>query len=70
MGKSICFVCSKRVGLLGFHCSSCKEQFCSIHRMPEDHKCSEMESLRNKYKQLAKEKLEKEAFNDNRVIRI
>jgi hypothetical protein len=38
--------------------------------MPEDHKCSEIEAMRNKYKQLAKEKLEKEAFRENKVIPI
>lgn len=36
---SNCFVCKKKVGLLGFKCKCGDEQFCSKHRMPESHDC-------------------------------
>jgi predicted nucleic acid binding AN1-type Zn finger protein len=47
-----CHVCNKKLGLLPFDCR-CGHQFCSIHRYPEEHKCS------FDYKEFAKEQLEK-----------
>lgn len=35
---SICYVCSKRVGLLGFVCK-CENIFCAKHRQPHLHEC-------------------------------
>ena len=34
-----CFVCNKKVGLLGFKCKCGDNQFCSQHRVPELHGC-------------------------------
>lgn len=68
--KSVCYLCSKKVGLLGFGCSSCQEKFCALHRMPEDHQCTQLEAMKNKYKEMAKEKLEKEAYKETKVIQI
>lgn len=33
-----CAACHKRLGLMGFKCR-CGEQFCQVHRYPEEHQC-------------------------------
>lgn len=33
-----CYVCKKKVGILGFACQ-CEKTFCASHRLPEDHSC-------------------------------
>lgn len=37
--KNICFTCNKKTGLLGFSCK-CDNNFCSMHRHAENHKCT------------------------------
>jgi predicted nucleic acid binding AN1-type Zn finger protein len=34
-----CFVCNKKIGLLGFRCKGCDCSYCNSHRLPEEHKC-------------------------------
>lgn len=34
-----CTKCSKRLGLTGFTCR-CGEQFCNVHRYPQEHQCA------------------------------
>jgi hypothetical protein len=34
-----CWVCTKKVGLLGFACR-CGYKYCGLHRYPEDHECA------------------------------
>lgn len=34
-----CWICSKRIGLLGFSCK-CGYKFCGLHRYPEQHTCT------------------------------
>jgi predicted nucleic acid binding AN1-type Zn finger protein len=46
-------MCKKKCGLLAMECKGCKKEFCSTHRLPEDHGCECME----KYKQGLKEQL-------------
>ena len=36
---SRCFICKKKVGLLGYQCKGCDCSYCNGHRLPEDHKC-------------------------------
>jgi len=36
--KNRCYVCKKKVGILGFECR-CEFVFCSSHRYPEEHEC-------------------------------
>lgn len=36
---SRCFLCRKKVGLLGYSCKGCDCSYCNSHRLPEDHKC-------------------------------
>ena len=37
--KSICIICKKKLGLLGFICK-CNNYYCSLHRHAEKHNCS------------------------------
>jgi hypothetical protein len=39
MPASRCTVCNKKLGLTPFICK-CTKEYCSLHRAPEDHKCS------------------------------
>ena len=39
MPGSRCTICNKKVGLVPFVCK-CSKDFCSLHRAPEDHKCT------------------------------
>jgi AN1-type zinc finger protein 5/6 len=36
---SRCFLCRKKIGLLGIRCKGCECFYCNGHRLPEDHKC-------------------------------
>ncbi|CAB1441966.1 unnamed protein product [Pleuronectes platessa] len=36
--KNRCFICRKKVGLIGFDCR-CGNLFCSIHRYSDGHNC-------------------------------
>lgn len=47
-----CFVCSRKVGLLGFKCR-CSHVYCSRHRYAEEHGCI------FDYKKMEQEKLRK-----------
>ncbi len=51
--KKLCFMCRRKVGLLGFECK-CDFVFCSKHRYAEDHGCT------HDYRAEAAKKLEKE----------
>lgn len=39
-----CEACNKKISLLVFTCQQCKSGFCSSHRLPEDHKCKELDA--------------------------
>lgn len=34
-----CYCCPKSVNIMGFDCK-CGNRYCSVHRLPEEHKCS------------------------------
>lgn len=34
-----CYICKKKLGLMPFKCK-CEQEFCSLHRAPEDHACT------------------------------
>mgnify|MGYP000235715007 FL=1 len=40
-----------------FHCSYCKDPFCSEHRLPEEHRCVKLRQIRS------------ERFGERKVIR-
>lgn len=65
--KRACFDCKKKIGLMGFECNYCHNNYCSSHRLPEDHKCTCISEVNNKYKEMAKEKLLSEATKSNKV---
>lgn len=35
-----CACCRKKLSLSDFACTKCDQRFCSLHRLPEEHKCS------------------------------
>ena len=37
--KSKCWICSRKVGVMGYACR-CGYTFCKSHRLPEDHTCA------------------------------
>jgi predicted nucleic acid binding AN1-type Zn finger protein len=34
--------CKRKVPLIIGHCKYCDGEYCSVHRLPEDHNCSHM----------------------------
>ena len=42
---------------LPFHCSYCKDPFCSEHRLPEEHRCVKLRQIRS------------ERFGERKVVR-
>jgi predicted nucleic acid binding AN1-type Zn finger protein len=65
-----CFCCKVRTGLMAFECLFCKSKFCAHHRLPEDHKCINMELAKNKHKEINKKKLEEESVKETKLIGI
>ena len=59
-----CWMCNKRIGLLGFGCK-CGYKFCAIHRHSYDHNCDydhtadDLNRLRNSNQQLKKNKIDR-----------
>eukprot|EP00041_Stephanoeca_diplocostata_P006863 m.95058 g.95058 ORF g.95058 m.95058 type:complete len:195 (-) comp16582_c0_seq2:255-839(-) len=51
--KPRCFMCRKKVGMLGFECK-CEQLFCSAHRHPDTHKCTV------DYKSIGRDRLRRE----------
>jgi len=45
-----CSYCGKETSL-PFRCKFCSKYFCSKHRLPEDHKCAELESYKKRNKE-------------------
>ncbi|MEM2785740.1 MAG: AN1-type zinc finger domain-containing protein [Candidatus Nitrosotenuis sp.] len=42
-----CTYCGNKTDL-PFECNYCKDQFCSEHRLPEEHRCVKLTSIRAK----------------------
>ncbi|HXG74474.1 MAG TPA: AN1-type zinc finger domain-containing protein [Candidatus Nitrosotenuis sp.] len=42
-----CAYCGNKTDL-PFECNYCKDQFCSEHRLPEEHRCVKLTSIRAK----------------------
>jgi predicted nucleic acid binding AN1-type Zn finger protein len=55
---------------MAFECLFCKSKFCAHHRLPEDHKCINMELAKNKHKEINKKKLEEESVKETKLIGI
>lgn len=43
-------------------CKACSKQFCSTHRLPEDHTCGELESVKEAARQLNSDKLTRDSI--------
>ena len=56
--KTRCFSCQSKIGILEFVCNFCKQKFCAHHRLPEDHTCPNLESAKNKQKEINAKKLQ------------
>jgi len=59
-GKCTVPDCKKRSVMVVGDCRFCQRSFCSSHRLPEEHVCSEMASCKQQQFELNKEKLLKE----------
>ena len=43
-----CQLCHRRAITIAGDCSFCKKSHCSIHRLPEEHQCTEMTTCKQK----------------------
>jgi len=62
--KLKCSCCKKKLGLMPFVCSFCKNDFCVYHRMPEDHHCTNI-SYKHDEQEKNKSNLLKNAISDS-----
>jgi len=49
MSKCSVIDCKKRTILVVGDCKYCAKSFCSMHRLPEDHKCEKMDDCKAKH---------------------
>ena len=71
MGKR-CFLeeCKKRPDMLIGNCKQCTECFCTKHRLPEDHKCSNLDKFKNDLREKNRQKLNDEKTIPKKIIKI
>jgi len=56
--------CIKYTSIIG-NCSYCKNHFCLLHRLPEDHVCDKLQEAIENQKQVLFKKLKKETKKNN-----
>lgn len=54
-----CSMCNKKIGLITFKCSCCEQEYCTMHRLPEEHRCQ------GDYKAMALDSLKKKVMNES-----
>jgi predicted nucleic acid binding AN1-type Zn finger protein len=59
--------CKKKQALLVGDCKYCDKHFCGTHRLPESHKCEELEKCKKIQFEKNKEKLMGERTTDHRL---
>jgi predicted nucleic acid binding AN1-type Zn finger protein len=42
-----CKQCNKKCGLLGYICKGCNNEYCTIHRLPEEHCCVNLDKIKS-----------------------
>ena len=62
--------CKKKTVLIVGDCKFCQMSHCSSHRLPEDHKCVEMEACRLQSYELNAKRLVSEGCVSEKIIRI
>lgn len=62
-----CWICNKRIGILGFDCK-CGYKFCGLHRYPEEHECSY--NYKQREREQLTEKLSSYAVEQTKINRI
>lgn len=55
--------CKRKAAVIVGHCAYCSKGFCLTHRLPEQHKCSQICQLREIASSKLKKKLNDEAIN-------
>lgn len=65
-----CKLCNKKIGLLIFKCNYCNNNYCTNHRILEDHNCKAIDIAKKKYKEELQKKLTEESSKETRIISI
>lgn len=60
-----CIICHKKCGVMSYQCKLCKNELCSLHRLPEDHCCPSLE----KQKEHLKNELKKTMMQQQEEIK-
>ena len=69
--KPKCFFCSKKVSTyLANVCSYCNKNTCMAHRLPESHKCANIDKLNQDKHEQNKEQLLSNKVTTQKVIKI
>lgn len=59
--------CKRRCALIIGDCKYCEKHYCSVHRLPEDHKCEKLEECKKNSFEKNKNKLMKEKIDDVKI---
>jgi len=59
-----CPKCNAKITLINFLCQGCNEQFCIKCRLPEDHKCTQIDESKKNYTISLSNKLYNESTKD------
>lgn len=64
-----CASCFAKISLLKFKCPCCTKDFCTKHRLPEDHKCEDIDKLRIEGRTRLQKQLHQEAnCRKNKIV--
>jgi len=65
-----CQSCKKKCGICTFKCKYCDNNFCTSCRMPEIHKCENMESCKQEQTDRLKFRLMKDKTTADKLVRL
>jgi predicted nucleic acid binding AN1-type Zn finger protein len=72
MGKNRCFLddCKRKKEMIIGNCKYCNHIFCLKHRLPEEHKCSNIDGMKDIKNKEIKKKLESEKCVTKKIQKI
>ena len=63
-----CYYCRRKIGLLGFKCTDCRNEYCTSHRHPEEHDCRSFHELIERHIQSLEKQLKSHQTTKNEFV--
>lgn len=60
--------CKKKAKPIVGHCNYCDNNFCLVHRLPEQHNCEQLQRCNANAKELLTNKLNNEAIKSKKLL--